>query len=204
MGLMNLPNPPEDIGLKEYFETWLPEQIAPINPMIKEHAPDLDMAVGFRAEGEDGGDWTLVVKDGQAGTRPGLSDDALLYVILSAGHMKEFITGKRKMMPGMGAGGGGEVKPDKAAKQMKKTAEAIKNVKGMIEFRVKSEEDPLQARINFGPLQDSPTVTITVAESDMKAMQSGELNPQSAFMSGKIKVDGDFGFLMQLAPLAMG
>jgi putative sterol carrier protein len=34
-------------------------------------------------------------------------------------------------------------------------------------------------------------------------MQSGKLNGQEAFMTGKIKVEGDMGFLMQIATLNM-
>ena len=41
--------------------------------------------------------------------------------------------------------------------------------------------------------------TIAVELEDLQAMVAGELDPTSAFMSGKLKVDGDMGMAMSLA-----
>jgi putative sterol carrier protein len=43
--------------------------------------------------------------------------------------------------------------------------------------------------------------TITMATEDFQGMMSGDLNPMMAFMSGKIKIDGDMGVAMQLQSL---
>jgi putative sterol carrier protein len=208
MGLMALPTPPEGIGLKDYFESWLPEQMAGLSPLLKENAPDLKFAVGFRAEGDEGGDWSLKIGEGEIKTEQGIADDAALTMILSAKDLMEVISGKRPLMPGMGRRGGGgegrEQKPDKMAKQMTKMADNLKGINGMIEFEIAGQEEGFKARVNFGPLLDEPTVSITIAEEDFKAMQKGDLNPQAAFMGGKIKISGDLSFLMQLAPMAMG
>ncbi|MBE2221776.1 MAG: SCP2 sterol-binding domain-containing protein [Anaerolineae bacterium] len=48
---------------------------------------------------------------------------------------------------------------------------------------------------------DSPTATIKMAASDYEAMTSGNLNPMMAFMSGKIKVDGDLNTVMKFQTL---
>lgn len=48
---------------------------------------------------------------------------------------------------------------------------------------------------------DSPTATINMAAEDYKAMTSGKLNPMMAFMSGKIKVDGDLNTVMKFQTL---
>jgi putative sterol carrier protein len=44
-------------------------------------------------------------------------------------------------------------------------------------------------------------VTITVAKSDLEDMAQGRLDPTMAFMSGKLKIAGDMGVAMKLAPL---
>ena len=41
-------------------------------------------------------------------------------------------------------------------------------------------------------------VTLTASAETFEAMMSGDMNPTSAFMSGKLSVDGDMGMAMQL------
>lgn len=44
---------------------------------------------------------------------------------------------------------------------------------------------------------DSPSATISMDADDFAKMSSGDLNPMMAFMSGKIKVDGDLSAVMK-------
>ena len=56
-------------------------------------------------------------------------------------------------------------------------------------------------RIDGGTVdnQDLPAdCTIQVAKSDFEAMGRGELDPTMAFMTGKLKIDGDMGLAMKL------
>ncbi len=49
---------------------------------------------------------------------------------------------------------------------------------------------------------DSPAdCTITVAKDDLEAMSRGELDPTMAFMTGKLKIDGDMSLAMKLQPI---
>lgn len=47
----------------------------------------------------------------------------------------------------------------------------------------------------------SPTATIKMDAADYEAMTTGKLNPMMAFMSGKIKVDGDLNTVMKFQTL---
>jgi putative sterol carrier protein len=70
-------------------------------------------------------------------------------------------------------------------------------------------------RLDFGPdgsvtmdgnanqvTEDAPAgatdATVHVSWEDFKALAKGDLNPMTAFMSGKIRLDGDMGVAMQL------
>lgn len=46
---------------------------------------------------------------------------------------------------------------------------------------------------------DDADVSLTADTDTFKAILDGELNPTSAFMSGKLSVDGDMGQAMKLA-----
>ena len=45
---------------------------------------------------------------------------------------------------------------------------------------------------------DDAEVTLTASAENFQAMMKGELNPTTAFMTGKLKVDGDMGAAMRL------
>ncbi|MEM9550745.1 MAG: SCP2 sterol-binding domain-containing protein [Pseudomonadota bacterium] len=46
---------------------------------------------------------------------------------------------------------------------------------------------------------DAADVTLSADAETFKAILSGEMNPTSAFMTGKLSVDGDMGLAMKLA-----
>jgi len=50
--------------------------------------------------------------------------------------------------------------------------------------------------------EDGPTdCTITISRTDFEDLVAGELSPTAAFMSGKLKVDGDMSAAMALSQL---
>jgi putative sterol carrier protein len=45
---------------------------------------------------------------------------------------------------------------------------------------------------------DNPDMTLKAAADDWAAVYYGDLNPMQAFMSGKLKIQGDMGLAMKL------
>lgn len=61
-------------------------------------------------------------------------------------------------------------------------------------------DDSISPAVVENGIQDAPC-TIKISLDNFDKMLSGALNPMMAFMSGKMKVDGDKGVAMKLASL---
>lgn len=51
------------------------------------------------------------------------------------------------------------------------------------------------------PKNTKPNTTLTVSDEDFVSMGTGKLNPQTAFMKGKLKVAGNIMLAQKLGPL---
>jgi putative sterol carrier protein len=51
---------------------------------------------------------------------------------------------------------------------------------------------------------DSPKMTLKASADDFAGMLTGEVNPMQAFMTGRIKIQGDTGLALKLMPLING
>ena len=80
----------------------------------------------------------------------------------------------------------------------------VKKVRGVIAFDIPSiGKWTLNLKTGTGTVQkndtdSAPQLTITVKESDFLSLASGKVNPQQAFMKGKIKMKGNMGLAMKL------
>lgn len=46
-----------------------------------------------------------------------------------------------------------------------------------------------------------PDTTVSMSSGDWLALASGRLNPETAYMTGKLKVEGDLGLATKIQPL---
>jgi putative sterol carrier protein len=82
--------------------------------------------------------------------------------------------------------------------------EAAPGVNAVVQFSLTGEQAAEyyvtladgQCKVDKGK-HDSPTASLTMDSSDYLDMIAGKLNPQMAFMQGKIKLSGDMGLLMR-------
>lgn len=58
-----------------------------------------------------------------------------------------------------------------------------------------------QLNVSSGAPAAAPSATVNMTAEDFQAMSSGALNPMMAFMTGKIKVDGDLNSVMKFQSL---
>ena len=70
---------------------------------------------------------------------------------------------------------------------------------GTAKFAIEGEGAVMMDNTGARAGDDPADVTLTADVDTFKAILCGETNPTSAFMTGKLKVDGDMGMAMQLA-----
>ncbi len=74
-------------------------------------------------------------------------------------------------------------------------------IEGSIKFEIENT-GAIRIDENGASLDDGDADCTITAEADVfQDLLSGELNPTSAFMSGKIAIDGDMGMAMKLGSL---
>jgi hypothetical protein len=82
--------------------------------------------------------------------------------------------------------------------------ELLAGLRGTLRFRV-TGDDGFTVVTHFGPGEpkEPPDTEIRVAPDVYAELQAGRLDAQSAFMSGKLELEGDMQLAMQLALAAM-
>jgi hypothetical protein len=58
-------------------------------------------------------------------------------------------------------------------------------------------------KIGPGAIPEQATTTLLISESDAAALGRGELDPMSAFLSGKLRVEGDMTLMLQVQAVQM-
>lgn len=74
-------------------------------------------------------------------------------------------------------------------------------VDGAAKFVIEGEGAVMVDASGVRAADEPADVTLTASADTFQDMMSGDLNPTSAFMSGKLTVDGDMGMAMQLGGL---
>ena len=74
-------------------------------------------------------------------------------------------------------------------------------LKGTISQELARESgDPFKLEMTFNGA-DTPRTVLKMKLADFVAMQEGKLNGQEAFMTGRLRIEGDMAFMMQVAAL---
>jgi len=89
--------------------------------------------------------------------------------------------------------------------KLAKNAPKLAGLNAVYQFRVGEESYNVaftegNAAVSKGEAS-APSCTVTMAEPDFLDLVSGKLNGQMAFMTGKLKVAGDFGLALKLESL---
>ncbi len=184
------PAVPENVTPEQFFE-----QLMPMGFEAQRQGGGTlpqDFTMQYVVTGDGGGEWAVTIRDGAMTATKG-RHDAVLTTTLSASDFYDAVLGRNGasislLLPQSRPG-----RPDNSgrAKQMKGTvAQELSREGG----------DPFKLELTFNGAA-TPRATVKMKLADFVAMQEGRLNGQEAFMTGRLRVEGDMAFMLQVAAL---
>ena len=194
--------PKEGIGVQEFFTKYVPENLG---KAIAETSPQgmdgTEVSIQFNITGEGGAKYCVKVIDAKRiEVVEGGVPNPMMEIENSVADWRESVSPSSEL--------GGvllEQMLDPSRFQVtKKNFDVMKAAKGKMEMQiVRPGKEPFRNIIRFNK-GEAPAAVITMQQDDFKAIAGGKVDPQVAFMSGKIKVKGDISLLIKLMPLASG
>ncbi|QCO57656.1 SCP2 sterol-binding domain-containing protein (plasmid) [Pseudorhodobacter turbinis] len=80
-----------------------------------------------------------------------------------------------------------------------KLSEKVQSFDGIAKFEIEGEGSIMIDENGVRAGDEEADVTLSASAEVFQAILEGEMNPTTAFMSGKLSVDGSMGMAMQLA-----
>ncbi len=202
----------------DFFGTTVPRQfhagVDKVEKLIKALTTSLEalraveMTVQVQLTGEGGGTWNLNVRDGQMVVSDTPVHEPIVTVVQEIGDWRKAMKtiGDRMGQIALLGGGLSSSGGPGAAPLTKAKVEKLKTLAGTIKFVMTGGEGgdwSIVTKFGTTPMPAQPHATVTCAEDDYKKIVKGELNPQAAFMGGKMKIAGDMAVVMQVGLLLM-
>ena len=182
--------PPENVTPEQFFEQLLPAGFAAQKDSGA--AVPQDFSMQYHVTGNGGGDWHVTIKDGVLTSKKG-TEPAVLTFTLAVDDFLDAILSRNGAAPALLLPASRPGRPD--------TSGRAKMLKGAISQELAREGgDPFKLEMKFNGA-DAPRTVLKMKLADFVAMQEGKLNGQEAFMTGRLRIEGDMAFMMQVAAL---
>jgi len=181
---------PENITPEQFFEELLPAGFAAQSEAGS--APQGSFTLGYTLTGTGGGSWLMKIGEGRMTSEKGTGDANLAFTV-SIDDWRDAVLGRNGahltlLLPAPQRPG----RPDNSAKAMA--------LKGTMALELARDGEPYRVEMCFNG-SAAPRTVMKMKLAEYIAMQEGKLNGQEAFMTGKLRVEGDLAFLMQIAAL---
>jgi len=186
------PQVPDNVTPAQFFEELLPAGLAAQASAGAATPPEI--SIQFRLTGKDGGEWHATIADGAMQVRKG-SADANFTVTLSVDDWRDAVLGRNGATLALILPQSRPGRPDNSAR-----AKALKGTMALELSRPEVEPFRIEMAFNNSAM---PKTTLRMTIADYLDMQEGKQNGQQLFMQGRIRVEGDMAFLMQVASLSM-
>jgi putative sterol carrier protein len=208
--------PSAPVAPGEFFEQWLPRAFAEAE--LPPEARQVQAQLGVQLDGDGGGEWVFEVKNGAMAVQSAPREDTAFTVVQSVADWRGCLWEGRGGAIGKqaatlfrpGAGGAAQPRPGQMGQiggpPSPAALEQMRKLDGVIKMVVTGGEGgdwAVAFKLGPGPIPAEPTATLSLTAEDAAAMESGELDPMQAFMSGRILVTGDMTIVMQMQAIQM-
>ena len=183
------PTVPGEVTPAMFFEQLMP---AGFQMQVEQGLPTpKDYVMQYKLTGDGGGEWNVTIRDGKMIVASGPGDSHLT-ISIATSDWRDAVLGQNGadlalLVPQSRPG-----RPD--------GSEAAKKLRGTMAMELAREGEPFRMEIAFGNAP-TPRTTVKSKITDYVAIQQGKLNGQEAFMTGRVRVEGDLGFLMQVVAI---
>ena len=185
------PEVPANVTPEQFFEQLLPMGFT---AEASAGAAPQDFTLQFHLTGDGGGDWHAAIANGSMQVRKG-SADANFTVTLAVDDWRDAVLGRNGATIAL-------ILPQRRPDRPDNTGRA-KALKGTMAVELSRPDlDPFRVEMCFNNAA-APKTTLRMTLADYLGMQEGKQNGQQLFMQGRIRVEGDMAFLMQVASLNM-
>jgi putative sterol carrier protein len=184
------PTDATDVTPEQFFE-----QLLPMGFQAQREAGGAvpqDFTMQYVLTGPGGGEWAVTIKEGHLSTTKG-RHEAVITFTLSTDDWRDAVLGRNGatiaiLLPQNRPG-----RPDNSGR--------VKQMKGTVAQELSREGgEPFKLEMSFNGA-DAPRTILKMKLPDFVAMQEGKLNGQEAFMTGRLRIEGDMAFMMQIAAL---
>lgn len=183
---------PDSVTPQQFFEELLPMGFA-AQASSGAAAPS-DFSVQFHLTGDGGGDWHAAIGNGEMKVKKG-TGEASLTVTIGVDDWRDAVLARNGATLGLILPQNRPGRPDNSAR-----AKALRGTMALELSR--PDHDPFKVEMCFNGAP-TPKTLLRMTIADYLGMQDGSQNGQQLFMQGRIRVEGDMGFLMQVAALNM-
>jgi putative sterol carrier protein len=180
---------PQDVTPDQFFEQFMP---LGFQQQVAEGTTPGNITIQYTLTGDGGGSWLIEIADGKMNARKGTGEASIAYTVSTA-QWREAMAGQHGSSPALIVPPQRPGRPDQSGR--------AKTLKGTMALELARDgADPFKVETTFGGAA-APRTVMKLRQQDYLDMQTGKLNGQEAFMTGKMKIEGDMGFLMQIAAL---
>ncbi len=185
----------DDITVEEYFEKVVPDVFSEqLGKVMLEGMEGTEFTLQFDIQGEVLKTYSVIVRDAKTlEVKQGPIEKPIIRLEISEDTWRQAVTGK---IPGAV-----EMFTDLGRLSTRSRYEQLKSISGTLLLDLsRTEGENVSLKIVFNGA-DSPTAIFMTSLDDWKQISTGELSGVTAFMTNRLKIDGDMGFAMNLGTL---